>query len=190
MKFRVLPVAFLVAIASLLSGCAVGGKFPSTWSRPSPTSGTCDKLAGSFVDVGASAEYPNSKPRLSALFQFPYKDWEKADYLKIAIDESAKVSLEIWARGQFGDTQIPSKSKLIISCKSGSLYWEGSLDELSEGHGKDNPLFGVQHGKYEIARGTDNALYVLRSESGGGLIYMFLPIAYSDSSWYRFDAVR
>jgi len=163
----------------------MGGKYPPNWAGKNERIGDCSSLNGSYKNVGDSAENPHSWPMLSVFFQFPYSDWKRTSELRISVKGNSNVNATIWDENE---VQIPGNSKLVYTCSSGKLVWEGDDSEFSEGRGKDNPLFGVQKRKIEISKGTDGALYVLNEESGGGLVYMFLPLVYSASSWTKFDS--
>ena len=185
MRHTKLPIVLFTIL--LISGCATGGKYPSNWAGKDERLHNCSALNGRYNNFGENAEYPKAKTFLSQIFQFPSVDWNFTVEVRISVNDDSTVDATIWDKK---GVQIIEESKLKFVCSNGKLFWEGDISELSEGRGKDNPLFGVQKVKIEISKGTDGALYYLNEEKGGGLVYMFLPIVYSGSTWTRFDAIH
>jgi len=165
----------------------MGGTYPTNWAGKNERVNNCAAFEGRYKNIGEGGERRDYNPSLSQIFQFPYHDWDAATEVQISLNIDATVKASIWDKD---GNQIFSISKLKFKCSGGKLLWQGSPSDWSEGHGHDDPLAGVENLKMEITKGKDGALYYLNEESGGGLVYMFLPIVYSGSYWVRFDSVK
>jgi hypothetical protein len=179
--------ALLAMTASLaLCGCA-NQPYPQDWAAPVRTAG-CAAVTGLYGGKGRE-----SAGQLYLLLG-PVSESSQDDMKRIAT-VSAIDRVEIASDGpktlvlHFRDATQEIATLRYPDAECGSdgvtvVYYAGMT------RGRTNPLAGVEHDTATLSKAADGALIVRRHETDAGLVYMFLPVGMSDSSWSRYPAFK
>lgn len=170
----------------LLAACASTTPVPDAAVGASATAQTCEGMQGVYV---------NRDDLVSKLLRESLAEavWIRED----AAISAAKVRLTIAKDGSArftpladleGDlVEIPSSSRLVLTCTNGILSWSGSIRDLRDNN-RDDVLMGSDNISFEVQRGPDRALYFKSHEGMAGLIFGFLPFGGTQNRKYRFQA--
>jgi hypothetical protein len=176
--------ALLATAALLLCGCA-SQPYPQDWAAPVRTTG-CAAVTGLYGgnrEESAGVLYLTLVPEPDSSKEEEERHTTSAKIDRVEIAANGPKSLVLHFRD--ATQEIATLRYPDAECGSDGVtvtYYGGMT------YGRTNPVAGYERDTATLSKAADGALIMRRHESAAGLVYMFLPIAASDSRWSRYPA--
>jgi hypothetical protein len=189
----------IIALGLLLAGC-VGSKvpYPESWTALSTVEiNSCPRLTGKYRAISV----PHPEYNKTSCEAAVGKGWfchslpedilglktKITDETWVAITEPSETTLDITV-GEKDASRfnfVLSKGKQFECSDDGVVIKIGS--EFMAGDG----AVGINRGyKYAFRKALDGALIVKETTSGGGLIFLVIPVAGSSIQWWKWGPMR
>lgn len=169
------------ALLLLLSGCVHSHeRYPVEWGAPpSPPAEGCRQIEGRYRDRGESAAEPGDPGSLAALFG---EEGHGATHVSFSMPTDEVLEVTVRAGTEPVLTKTLKRGK-HFSCEGGRLRLSGW--NFTEG----NVVFGVGRTTRSFTASDDHLVAEVK-ETGGGIVFIVIPLGYSESRWYRFARER
>ncbi len=182
-------------MAAALSGCVHA--YPRRWAHLSAGNDTCADLVGRYSPIGEYDD-PKETQRFGSMDLILTLAANPRDFDRRRLEHIEWVQITFGANGVLrvrafrNDVAILelhyAEADATLSCERDGAKILAYSGASEPGASPDNPIAGLFSGATYLRKADDGSLIIKRHEAVVGLVFMMLPIAWSETGWMRFPA--
>ena len=188
----------IVAVAILglpLAGCFFSNPdYPQSWSPLVVGGNGCEKIVGSYDEVGSGDDALTSWYKGPLLLHAALLDEEgkralsrnrhDIEHVDLKLVDDVTLRVFVFEKGQpIAEATYSEKAGTLRCTADGAQI--NTYNGLTRGLG--NPVAGYQHDSMTLLRAGDGDLVIEASSGTFGLVFMLFPIGEAETHWIRFQ---